>query len=133
MGLFDTPEEKAEKQRQKSEADFWASPVGQARRARAAGAKMFQIDISISKTSGWSNWTFGTHVSNSAAKNAAGVIEQIEDEGWRLEHVGYVYRVTGSVSTGKMLGSGEREVNSGEIVGIYIFRVTQAAAERAGA
>jgi len=92
------------------------------RSAREAGANIFQIDLSVSKTSGWSNFSFGTFVSSSATNSAAGLIEAIELEGWRLDHVGYVYRVTGSVSTGKVLGSGEREVSSGEIVGIYIFR-----------
>ena len=145
MPLFPTPEEKAERQRQKQNAEverqrmkeeeqFRATPIGQARSAREAGAQIFQIDLSVSTTSGWSNFSFGTWVSSSAARSAAGLIERIESEGWKLENVGYVYRVTGSVSTGKLLGSGEREVNSGEIVGIYIFRAqSSSVASPAGA
>jgi hypothetical protein len=49
-------------------------------------------------------------------------IEAIESEGWHLEHAGYVYRMTGSVSRDKLLSSGQQEAIHGEVLGIYIFR-----------
>ena len=36
------------------------------------------------------------------------VLAQIEDEGWKLEHVGYVFEPTGTVSRDKAFSSGRR-------------------------
>ena len=49
-------------------------------------------------------------------------IEKIESEGWRMEHVGYVFRPTRTVSRDRFLASGQQEAISGEVLGIYIFR-----------
>lgn len=51
------------------------------------------------------------------------VIDAIEAEGWHLEHAGYLFRETGSVSRDKFLSSGQTASVTGEIVGIYLFRV----------
>lgn len=132
MGLFSsTPEEKAEKERRRAEeaarlaeAEFAASPAGQARSAKAAGMKIFQIDVPLSKTKGQTVAMVGAFAHSSKTVNYANIIQSIEDEGWRLDHVGYVYRVTGSESRDKFMASGQQEAVSGEIIGIYIFRAT---------
>ncbi|TCD47132.1 hypothetical protein [Chlorobium sp. N1] len=132
MGFFKpTPEEQAEKARKKqedekrrAEAAFAASPAGQAREAMAAGMKVFQIDVPLSKTKGQTVAMIGAYAHSSQTLNYATVIQSIEDEGWRLEHAGYVYRVTGSESRDKFMASGQQEAVSGEIVGIYIFRAS---------
>ncbi|MGN6280736.1 hypothetical protein [Frateuria sp.] len=132
MGLFSsTPEEKAEKERRRAEeaarlaeAEFAASPAGQARFAKAAGMKIFQIDVPLSKTKGQTVAMVGAFAHSSKTVNYANIIQSIEDEGWRLDHVGYVYRVTGSESRDKFMASGQQEAVSGEIIGIYIFRAT---------
>jgi hypothetical protein len=132
MGFFNpTPEEQAEKARKKqedetrrAEAAFAASPAGQAREAKAAGMRVFQIDVPLSKTKGQTAAMVGAFAYSSQTLNYATVIQSIEDEGWRLEHVGYVYRVTGSESRDKFMASGQQEAVSGEIVGIYIFRAS---------
>jgi hypothetical protein len=41
--------------------------------------------------------------------------------GWRLEHVGYVFHETGSVSRDKMLSTGQTATVTGETWGIYVF------------
>jgi len=51
------------------------------------------------------------------------MLDSIEAEGWLLEHAGYVYRVTRTISRDKLLSSGQQEAVEGEIVGIYIFRI----------
>lgn len=130
MGLFSsTPEEKAEKERRRAEeearlaeAAFAASPAGQARAAKAAGMKIFQIDMPLSKTKGQTVAMVGAFAHSSKTIDYAHTIQSIEEEGWRLDHVGYVYRVTGSESRDKFMASGQQEAVSGEIVGIYIFR-----------
>ena len=53
----------------------------------------------------------------------AGLIEEIEAEGWTLDHTGYVFRETGSVSRDKLLSSGQTAQVTGEIVGIYVFKI----------
>jgi hypothetical protein len=132
MGLFSsTPEQRATKERQQAEslkrqqeAVFAASPPGQARAAKAAGATLFQIDIPLSRTTGSTVAMVGAFANTTATGDFSRTIQAIENEGWHLEHAGYVYRVTGSVSRDKFLASGQQEAVHGEIVGIYIFRAT---------
>jgi hypothetical protein len=114
VGLFSkTPKEIAEQEARRREADehhraeeFAKTPQGQARAARAAGSRIFQLALPLSQAS---------------------ALDLIEAEGWRLEHAGYVYWVTGGVSRSMFLSSGQEEVVEGEILGIYIFRLTEAA------
>lgn len=134
MSFFNpTPEElaakarkKAEEEKMRLEAEFAASPAGQARDAKAAGMKIFQIDVPLSKTKGQTVAMIGAFAHSSKTLNYANVIQSIEEEGWHLDNVGYVYRVTGSESRDKFMASGQQEAVSGEIVGIYIFRSSAA-------
>ena len=52
----------------------------------------------------------------------------VEETGWRLAHVGYVYRETYSESRNKVLVSGQQIATSGEIVAIFLFRRSAAKA-----
>jgi hypothetical protein len=130
MGLFKTtPEEREakrrkrlEKEKRKKEAAFAKTPAGRARSAKASGMKIFQIDIPLSKTRAFTLAMEGAFADSTEVEDYSSTIQAIEDEGWRLEHVGYVYRITGSESRDKFWASGQQEAMSGEIVGIYIFR-----------
>jgi hypothetical protein len=130
MGFFKpTPEERADRARRQTEElqrirekEFAASPPGRARAAKTAGSKIFQIDVPLSQTTGRTEAMVGAFANSTETLDCSNVIQSIEEEGWRLEHVGYVYRITGSVSRDKFLASGQQEAVSGEIVGIYIFR-----------
>ncbi|CBE69323.1 MAG: hypothetical protein F9K13_12830 [Candidatus Methylomirabilis oxygeniifera] len=130
MGFFNpTPEERAEKERQRLEKEkrrrdeaFAASPAGQARAAKAAGMKIFQIDVPLSWTKGYTVAMVGAFTDSTKTSDYSRTIQAIEEEGWRLDHVGYVYRITGSESRDKFLASGQQEAVSGEIIGIYMFR-----------
>jgi len=131
MGFFKkTPQEqmakelqKLEEQRRKKEEAFAKSPAGRARATKAAGMKIFQIDIPLSKNEAHTVAMVGAFANSTKIEDYASTIQAIEDEGWRLDHVGYVYRITGSESRDKFLASGQQEAVRGEIVGIYIFRV----------
>ena len=128
MGFFkSTPEEKErkklEEENRKKEAAFAKSPAGQARAAKKAGMKLFQIDIPLSKTIASTFAMVGAFADSTKIEDYSDTIQAIEDEGWHLEHVGYIYRITGSESRDKFLASGQQEAVSGEIVGIYIFRI----------
>jgi len=130
MGLFKTtPEERAkkerkqrEKEKRKREAAFAKTPAGQARAAKAAGMKIFQIDIPLSKTKASTVAMVGAFAHSTKIEDYSSTIQAIENEGWHLDNVGYVYRITGSESRDKFLSSCQQEAVSGEIVGIYIFR-----------
>jgi len=97
------------------------TPVERARAARSAGARLFQVTMGVSETVGFVKELSGTVTSTRTAGHAD-VLEAIEAEGWRLEHVGYVYRVISTVSRDKFLSSGQQEAVTGEIVGVYLFR-----------
>lgn len=134
MGFFSsTPEERAEKEKKqfaeelrRTDLAFAISPAGQARAAKAAGMKIFQIDVPLSKTKSFTIAMTGAFTEKSATKDYSSTIQSIEDEGWRLEHVGYIYRITGSESRDKFMASGQQEAVSGEVVGIYLFRAIAA-------
>ncbi|HLU91595.1 MAG TPA: hypothetical protein VKZ46_03330 [Pedomonas sp.] len=104
---------------------FAATPAGQARRARQSGRSIFQIDLSLSATRGAVLPMVTAYSVSTEVGSAGNAIEAIEAEGWRLEHVGYVYRMTGSTSRDKFMASGQQEAVHGEIVGVYLFRATE--------
>jgi len=103
------------------------SPTDQAQRqakiARETGARVFQISLSLSETTGRAVAMTGVYANTTNTQHGS-IIDVIEAEGWRLEHAGYVYRQTGSVSRDKFLSSGQQEAVHGAIVGVYIFRAT---------
>ena len=103
---------------------FWNSPQGRARAARDAGEKFFQISLDISQTERTvtSVLSGSPETKTRAAGGQLHVLEAIESEGWKLEHVGYVFQETGSVSRDKFLSSGQTEQVTGRVVGIYLFR-----------
>lgn len=133
MGFFSkSPEEIAAREaRKKAEADkraaeaFAATPPGRARAARAAGARTFQIDMPLSTTKGEAIPMMMAIAQSTPTTDPTTVLDGIEAEGWRLEHVGYVYRILGSVSRDKFMSSGQQEAMHGEIVGIYLFRASE--------
>ena len=54
--------------------------------------------------------------------NAADTLGQIEEMGWHLEHVGYVFVEIGEVARSKALSSGSVTRTQGYVEGIYLFR-----------
>jgi len=69
-----------------------------------------------------SSATWAGNVTKGGHDDQAGLIESVEDQGWALHDVGYVFQETASDSKSKAIGSGERTAISGKIVGIYLFR-----------
>ncbi len=57
----------------------------------------------------------------------AGVLAAVEGIGWKLEHVGHVVVVTGESRRDKFMATGQQTAVSGETIGIYLFRHTDAA------
>lgn len=135
------PDKKAEQQAAKAAADaekkaakeaeeFAKSPRGQARAAFEAGDAFFQYSGPLSETKrSISNIISGSTGTQGKDKTMTwkhtDTLGIIEDEGWTLADVGYVYEPTGSVSRDKFASSGQTATMTGRIVGVYLFRRTE--------
>lgn len=146
MGLFKSDEEKAreeaerqqreqgeaarrESARQERERQTWlASPLGQATTAKEAGQAFFEVQLEVGRNEREAMWGMRDYSSSEATTSSAGVLGEIEKVGWRLEHVGYVFKMTGQSSSERVFLSGEQTSVSGVTVGIYLFRNTGATA-----
>jgi hypothetical protein len=107
---------------QRQRQAYLASPVGLAETARQRGDGFFHLELDISTLGGPAS-SFGS--SANQVKRSGGrpdLLGQIEEMGWRLEHVGYVFVETGSTSTNRVLSTGQGSVTRGVVQGIYLFR-----------
>lgn len=139
MGFLKSPEEKAAEEAAKQQAAqaeavrqqaaqverrrkaFLASPAGLATTAKEAGDLFFEVQLEVGRQE--RDAVFGAQRDVGGHRtSAASTLAAIEGLGWRLEHVGYVFLVTGETSTDKMFISGEQTAVSGKTVGIYLFR-----------
>lgn len=121
-----TEEEKQEERRAKAEqearAKYLASPVGKAETAYQAGQMFFQLTINISAIEGRSSdWNYSQSTLTTRF-NAVDTLGQIEEMGWHLEHVGYVFVETGEIARSKVMSSGSVARTQGYVEGIYLFR-----------
>jgi len=113
--------EAAEQQRRAEE--FARSPVGQATAARQQGQQLFQLLLPLAELTGESS-TFGSADNRLKSLMQAGVLDEIEKAGWRLERADAVFTETGATSSSRVLATGEGTVTRGTIYGLYIFRAT---------
>ncbi|MDP8929874.1 MAG: hypothetical protein M3O70_15220 [Actinomycetota bacterium] len=125
----------AERQRQENErqwAEFWATPVGQARAAREGGDVLFQISLPVRDTRRTALPAM-THNMQTATKERTGhgeLLSAIEKEGWTLIHAGFVFEQHGQASRDKFLASGQQVAIDGQTVGVYVFRAASNGATR---
>ena len=105
---------------ERKRAAFLATPVGAATAARDAGQEFFEIQLEVGIQTGTAS--FGSAQGQRTTSSSAGMLGEIEQVGWRLEHASYLYMVTGETSTKKVLVSGDETVVSGVTVGVYLFR-----------
>jgi hypothetical protein len=121
MALRKTEEERQAKDRARTQEAFEKSPIGQARAAYARGDAFFQVEIPHSAVKGQT--VFGAALTRQThATGGTDILGLIEAEGWRLEHAGFVYVMTGQTSRDKFLASGQQTAVMGEVSGIYLFR-----------
>lgn len=133
MAIFKTEEEKqAERQArerehrareaQQARAAYLASPVGRAEAAHEAGRAFFQLTTNISEIQGRaSDWNY-SQSTQTRRFSSTDVLGQIEELGWKLEHVGYVFVETGTNERSKVMSSGSVSRTQGYVEGIYLFR-----------
>lgn len=133
MGLFRSPEERELEARQRAQqqdaadraaadAAFARSPIGLARTAAGRGDRWFQIELEVSALTGVDSMFGSADNEITRREQQPDLLGRIEDEGWRLEHTGFVFVETGSTSTERMLFSGEGTVTRGVLTGVYLFR-----------
>ena len=103
-------------------ANYLASPLGRAEAAYKAGQMFFQLTTNISQVDGQaSDWNY-SQSTQTRRFNATDTLGQIEEMGWHLEHVGYVFVETGEVARAKAMSSGSVTRTQGYVEGIYLFR-----------
>lgn len=110
----------AEKQRKRER--FLASPVGQATVAKEEGHRFFEIQLEVAGHDGSAG--FGAAEGRRTSASSAVTLGKIEEVGWRLEHAGYYFMMTGESSTKHVLVSGDETAIRGVAVGVYLFRNT---------
>jgi hypothetical protein len=113
----------------KAEAAYLAGPVGQAATAKQQKQGFYEVQLTVGSSQRTSSM-FTTNPAGSGGNRVAthaGMLAAIEAIGWRLEHVGYVFMITGESSSDRILGTGQNTAVSGETVGIYLFRNTDPA------
>jgi hypothetical protein len=138
--MFSTPEEKAaralakeqaklEKDQQRAEEEFNASPAGQARAAFKRGDGWFEIELDVRNTGNLNPYGMTSsdtaHAFAASNKPKAGrtdALSQIENEGWNLIQANHVFVQLGEESRDKWASSGQRTSIRGKIVGIYVFK-----------
>jgi hypothetical protein len=114
--------ERAAQAEREARAKYLATPVGQAETAYQAGQMFFQLTTNISQIQGKSSdWNYSQSTLTERF-NATDTLGQIEEIGWHLEHVGYVFVETGEVARSKALSSGSVSRTDGYVEGIYLFR-----------
>lgn len=97
------------------------TPLGMATVAKDAGNGFFEIELEIGSSQ--RTVTFGTADFGQHKKSDfTGLLSQIEGVGWRLEHVGYYFMITGETSRDKFLASGQNTAVNGKTMGVYLFR-----------
>jgi hypothetical protein len=105
---------------------YLVSPVGQADTARERGDRFFQISLKESEVKGQStDWNYSQSTTTTRVHGATDILGQIEELGWHLEHVGYVFVETGAVDRNKAFSGGTVTRTDGYVQGTYLFRAVQ--------
>ncbi len=126
MWLFSkTPEEIAAKKAaderrsaEKAAARFAESPAGQARAAKAEGARPFQISIEIQSTTLFGMVTM-TRKSNSHTR----MLNEIEAEGWKFEAISTTFIPQTTTITESSFTDRANGETSGIVLATYVFRL----------
>jgi hypothetical protein len=101
---------------------YRSTPVGAATLAKEEGHRFFEVQLEVGGHTGEAG--FGTIDGRRTTSSSAVILGEIESLGWRLEHAGYFFMITGETSTARVFISGEATAVSGVTVGVYLFRNT---------
>ncbi len=124
VGIFGKSEEEKAKHKIEKERQVWLqSPLGEATQAKESGNGFFEIELEIAISTrsvvfGTGDFAYGKNKKTDYSE----LLSQIESIGWRLEHVGYYFMITGEESRDKFLASGQHTAVKGKTMGVYLFR-----------
>ena len=77
---------------EQARAKYLTSPLGQAETAYQAEQAFFQLTVNISEVQGRaSDWNY-SQTTQTRRFSSSDLLGQVEEMGWHLEHVGYVFR-----------------------------------------
>lgn len=140
MRFFKTDEEKAQEEaerqaredaealhraslaQQRARREWLASPLGKATTAKEHDQEFFEVQLEVGRHRREAMWGSADYSASDETISSAEVLAEIERLGWRLEHVGYLFKMTGQSSSERVFLSGEETAVSGVSVGIYLFR-----------
>jgi hypothetical protein len=105
----------------KAQAELAASPIGQATQAWTDGLTFFEVQLDVGRSTREASWGTTSGAEERSTRHL-GTLGEIEAIGWRLEHAGYIFMVTGESTSEKFILSGQQVAVSGKTVGIYLFR-----------
>jgi len=112
---------KEEREKEKAHQQWLITPIGMATSAKEQGNGFFEIELEIGSSRrhvSFGTADFGRH----KKQDFTGLLSQIENVGWKLEHVGYYFMITGETSRDKFLASGQNTAVNGKTMGVYLFR-----------
>ena len=104
---------------------FWASPVGQARKAFEAGDHVFQYSIDVLNQQAIILAMIGSTTSR-RQQDPSAVLNAVCREGWELVNGDFVFLQQGQQSRDKFMSSGQNVAIKGAVVGYYLFRRSEA-------
>lgn len=117
-----------EKDHAKKLKEFMESPIGLAFQARHHGERFYLVELDLATLTGTAFWGSATgrvrHETGSA-----GVLAEIEQIGWRLEHASWVFMETGTTSSDHTWGTGQGTAVRGKVIGVYLFREADSSPE----
>jgi hypothetical protein len=116
----------AQLKQQREQAAFLASPEGMATTAKQQRQGFLELQLVVGSSQRVSSIFNPDPTGDGENQTAthAGTLAAVESIGWRLEHVGYIFLITGESSADRMFSSGQNTAVSGQTVGIYLFRNT---------
>src|SRR5262245_29813701 len=111
-----------------SDEVFWASPVGRAARAQLRGDRFFQIELDDATIAAYAEESAHAE-SGRRARRTCDLLGQIEELGWRLEHVSW-WRIDGDEPSAHAATS-NGEPDHDHVKGVYLFHSVPGADEEA--
>ena len=107
------------------QGEFTRSVRGQARAAKAADQRYFQVILGINQT--YQVWSIKTQVDQSRTADygdQGAVLTDVAEEGWRLIHTSATFVELGSITKSRIIGFGEATTLRGGVFVVYVFEAT---------
>ena len=112
--------EKEEREKERANQQWLVTPIGMATTAKEQGNRFLEIELEIGSSTRKTSGDVDSGVYK--RQDFASLLGQIENLGWKLEHVGYYFMITSESTKDRLAGLGESTAVSGNTMGVYLFR-----------